>query len=83
MTYVDNLHSLSQHARNVLKECWEKRNSKGEIAMPEGKTGLYIKSIKQLTALHIWTKEIATSHGTCLLEVTMKEIRIKTNEQKN
>ena len=83
VTYAKDPDGLSQHVRNALNECWEKRDSEGGIPLPDGKTGICINCIKQVTASHIWAKEITTSHGTYLLEAAIKEIREKTDKQKN
>ena len=83
VTYADDHYGLSQHVRNALNECWEKRDSEGGIPLPDGKTGIYIKCIKQVNAHHIWVKKIIMSRGTYSLKVDIKEIREKIDKQKN
>ena len=81
--YADDLYGLSQHVINALNECWEKRDSEGGMSLPDEKTYIYIKCIKQVIARHIWVKEIAMSRGTYLFKVDVKEIRKITDKQKN
>ena len=83
VTYADDHYGLSQHVINTLNECWEKRDSEGGISLPDRKTGIYIKCIKQVNTRHIWVKEIAMSRGTYSLKVDIKEVREKTDKQKN
>ena len=81
VTYASDPNGLSRHVRTVLNSCWDKRDSRGGIPSPDGKTGVYISCVKQVTASHIWAKEVETHLGTALCEVTVKEIREKIDNQ--
>jgi len=83
VSYAKDPENLSQHVRDVLNKCWEERDEQGGICTPDGKTGIYIDCVKQVTAKHVWVKEITLSGGSFLLEVIVNEIREKITNQKN
>jgi len=70
---------LHAYISDILNENLEAQDFEDEIHTSDGKSGIFIDCIKQITAHHIWVKEI----GTFLFEVSVKEMRGKFSHQKD
>eukprot|EP00092_Neocalanus_flemingeri_P000553 GFUD01000587.1.p1 GENE.GFUD01000587.1~~GFUD01000587.1.p1 ORF type:complete len:544 (+),score=139.17 GFUD01000587.1:25-1632(+) len=75
-TFKEDPNKLTNHVKDVLNECWDNRD-------PDGKSGIYIQCLKQVTAGHIWVKPIETKYGEAILELKIKEMREKVENQKD
>ena len=82
-TFQENPEKLTSHIRDVLNNCWEKRDLEGGIPTPDGNSGIFIRCLKQITAGHIWVKSIKTVYGDAVIEVKVKEMREKIDNQKD
>jgi len=80
VSYENNVEEeLHAYIRNMLNENWEAQDVEEEIHTSDGKNRIFIDCIKQITAHHIWVKEI----GTFLFEVSVKEMREKFSHRKD
>ena len=82
-TFREDPTRLTNHIRDVLNECWDKRDPEGGILTPEGRSGIFIQCLKQVTAGHIWVKPIETEYGEAVIEVRVKEMREKIENQRD
>ena len=76
--YEEDKENLSDHVREAMNLCWDKRDSSGKIPTPEGKHQIHIRSIKQVLEVNDWVKEIPYAYGgdkTALLEIKIKKLR--------
>ena len=80
-SFKEDVNKLSDHVRDVLNDCWDKRDTEGGIITPDGNSGIYIQCIKQVTAAHIWLKVVETDFGEAVFEVKVKEMREKIEVQ--
>ena len=81
-TFQEDPNTLTSHIKDVLNQCWEKRDAEGGIPTPDGTSGIFMKCLKQVTAGHIWVKPIETEYGDAVIEVKVKEMREKIEHQK-
>ena len=72
---------MSDHVRDFLNDCWDKRDTEGGIITPDGNSGIYIQCIKQVNVAHIWLKEVETNFGEAVFSVKVKEMREKIEGQ--
>ena len=80
-TIVEDPDGLSQHVRQVLNTCWEKREANGDIPVPEGTSSVRVNCIKQVKAAFHWFKEVQLGGSQNIgLNITVKTIREKTDD---
>ena len=81
-TFKEDPKALNEEIRNTLNKCWMNQDVDGGIQNPDNESGIKINCVKQIVAGHIWVKPINTKYGEAIMEVKLKEMREKVNEQK-
>ena len=84
--YEEDKENLSDHVREAVNLCWDKRDSSGKIPTPEGKHQIHIRSVKQVLEVNDWAKEIPYAYGgdkTALLEIKIKKLRERSDKDAN